>query len=128
MMYAFLYMGHIPISLATAVGVGLTYTLVALLRSLFARASDAEPGRRLSRTEALELWALTESIAARLGTRPVKTIFIVPGTEVAVTERGGTLTKVRGQAERALILGLGALPEMTRGQLRAILAHEYGHF
>jgi Zn-dependent protease with chaperone function len=126
--YAMLYIGHIPLGFAMAIGLGLLYTLAAVVRSLFARVDHSEPGRRLKPTEAPELWALTEAIAKRLETRPVQAIFITPGVEVAVTERGGTLSKLRGRAERALILGLGAMPGMTRGQLRSILAHEYGHF
>lgn len=35
---------------------------------------------------------------------------------------------MRGTAERCLILGIGSLEGMTRIQLSAILAHEYGHF
>ena len=35
---------------------------------------------------------------------------------------------MRDEAKRSLILGVGALEGMTRQQLRAVLAHEYGHF
>ena len=50
------------------------------------------------------------------------------GTEVAVIERGSVGQRMRDEAKRALILGVGALEGMTRQQLRAVLAHEYGHF
>jgi Zn-dependent protease with chaperone function len=58
----------------------------------------------------------------------VDAIYITPGPEIAVTERGELFKKLSGQGQRCLILGLGALNGMSQGQLRAILAHEYGHF
>jgi len=45
-----------------------------------------------------------------------------------VTERGTTTERLRDRGKRQLVLGLGVLEGMTDLQLRAILAHEYGHF
>jgi Zn-dependent protease with chaperone function len=87
-----------------------------------------DPGRILPREEAPQLWALAERVADRVGTRPADIIYLTPGTQVAVTERGGIGEQVSGHVHRGLILGLGALPGMTQGQLQALLAHEYGHF
>jgi Zn-dependent protease with chaperone function/Flp pilus assembly protein TadD len=126
--YAFLYAGQLPLGFTLSLLVAGGYTLIAILRSLFVRVNDGEPGRRLQRAEAPELWALLEAVAKHLKTNPVQAVYITPGVEVAVAERGGQWARLRGQTERALILGLGALPGLTRGQLRAILAHEYGHF
>jgi Zn-dependent protease with chaperone function len=67
-------------------------------------------------------------MAERVGTRAVDTVFVTPGTELAVFERGGLRSQLRGQAERCLILGIGVLDGMTIGQFNAVLAHEYGHF
>ncbi len=47
---------------------------------------------------------------------------------MAVTERGRIWQKMRGTAQRCLVVGLGMLPGMSVGQLQSILAHEYGHF
>jgi Zn-dependent protease with chaperone function len=118
----------VPVRLALILGVALVYTLVAIVRSLFIRYRAEEPGRPLTRDEAPALWALTATVADRLGTRPVDAIFVTPGAEIAVTERGGLLKELRGKGQRCLIVGLGALPGMTVGQFQAILAHEYGHF
>ena len=46
----------------------------------------------------------------------------------AVFERGSWWKGVRRESRRCLILGLGVLPGLTETQLKAILAHEYGHF
>ncbi|MBU0494559.1 MAG: M48 family metalloprotease [Chloroflexi bacterium] len=67
-------------------------------------------------------------MAQRLDTRPIAAIYVTPAAEIAVMERGGLWAKLRGAGQRTLILGLGALPGLTQGQLKAILAHEYGHF
>jgi Zn-dependent protease with chaperone function len=66
--------------------------------------------------------------AARLSLKPVDAILIAPGVEIYITEPGSLLAQLRGRSERQLVLGLGALPGLTRGQLRAVVAHEYGHF
>ena len=110
--------------------VGLTgfYTVAAIVRSLFTRLREAEPGRLLSRDESPRLWVRAEEIAKRVGTRPIDAVYVTPGVEVAVTERGGMLRKLRGQGQRCLIVGLGALRGMTQAEFSAVLAHEYGHF
>jgi Zn-dependent protease with chaperone function len=103
-------------------------TAYVLIRSVFFRLKEEEPGRLLSRAEASPLWALAESVAQAVHTRPVDVIYVTPGVEVGVSERGSLLKKLRGAGQRRLILGLGALPDMTQSQFQAILAHEYGHF
>jgi Zn-dependent protease with chaperone function len=45
-----------------------------------------------------------------------------------VLERGSMTARLRDRAQRSLLLGVGVLPGFTRKQLRAVLAHEYGHF
>jgi len=120
--------GRVPIRFTLMVVVGGGYTLFAVIRSAFVRFRDVDPGRPVTREEASGLWSLSDSLAASLGTRPVDSVYVTPGTAIGVMERGGTLTRLRGLGRRCLIVGLGALPGMTQGQFRAILAHEYGHF
>ncbi len=120
--------GQAPVELVVIVEILTFVALVLIFRSLFARSGEEEPGRRLTRKEAPELWALTESVARRVQTRPVGWIYVTPGTEIAVLERGGPLRKLAGRGRRCLLLGLGALPGLRRGQFESILAHEYGHF
>lgn len=61
-------------------------------------------------------------------TRPIEAIFITPGAEIAVMERGGSWQKLHGKGNRCLILGLAALPGLKMTAFKSILAHEYGHF
>jgi hypothetical protein len=63
-----------------------------------------------------------------VGTRPVDTVYLTPGTEVAVTERGGLIRQLRGTSERCLILGVAVLEGFDVSAFKAVLAHEYGHF
>ncbi|MEW5987678.1 MAG: M48 family metalloprotease [Chloroflexota bacterium] len=126
--YLFLQVGRIPVRLAIFVGLSALYTLVAIARSLFTRVKEGEPGRLLAPAEAPALWALTDEVASRVDSRPIEAIYVTAGTEIGVFERGGVAAKWRGLGQRCLILGLGALPGLTEGQFKAILAHEYGHF
>jgi Zn-dependent protease with chaperone function len=67
-------------------------------------------------------------VASRLETKAVDAIYVTPSAQIGVTEQGSLPQKLTGAGRRVLLLGLGALPGMTQSQLRAILAHEYGHF
>jgi Zn-dependent protease with chaperone function len=121
--------GWIPIKLVVLVVAGAGFTVWALARALFAgRGKDEDPGRRLQEAEAPALWSTLRQVAAEVGTRPVDAVFLTPGTEVAVGERGPMVARLRDHGRRHLILGIGVLGGMTQRQLRAVLAHEYGHF
>jgi len=127
--YGFMMLGRIPIKLVLIVGIVALVSVWSMLRSLFMRRGpDEDPGRPLTEGEAPALWALLREVAARVGTRPVDAVYMTLGTEVAVIERGSVRKRLRDAGKRSLILGVGALEGMTRQQLRAILAHEYGHF
>jgi Zn-dependent protease with chaperone function len=104
------------------------YTLAAVVRSLFVRVKNEDPGHAVTPEEMPALWELARAVAQRLNTRPVDAIFLTPGVEIGVFERGALRAMLRNQGQRYLILGMGALSGLTQGQLRAILAHEYGHF
>ena len=126
--YLFLLVGRVPVRIALFVLLAALFTLYSIVRSLFFRQREGDPGRPLSREEAPALWSLAERVAGEVDTRPIDAIYVSPTTELGVMERGGIWQKLRGGGERALVLGLGALPGMTQGQFQAILAHEYGHF
>lgn len=126
--YLFFALGRIPTRVVLWIGIGVLYTLYAIIRSVFTRVQDQEPGRLLTMAEAPGLWTLTGAVAEKLDTRPIQSIYVTPGTEIAVMEKGGMWKKWTGKGRRSLILGLGALPGLTQGPFKAILAHEYGHF
>ena len=126
--YIFSSIGAFPVQLSLVLVVMLVASLFAILRALFTRIKVVIPGRKLERVDAPELWQLVEQVAHKLEEQPVDAIYITPWVEIAVMERGSILQKLRGRGERHLLVGMGALSELTQGQLAAVLAHEYGHF
>lgn len=126
--YIFLLIGTIPIQLSLVLLLMLLASLFAIARALFSRTKDIPPGRQLYKKDAPELWRLVENVAQKLNIRPIDAIYLTPGTDIAVNEKGGILRKLRGAGRRNLILGMGMLPALNQGQFAAILAHEYGHF
>jgi len=126
--YLFLVVGRIPIKLGAMILIAVVVSLYALVRGIFSRAKDKDPGKLLPELEQPQLYGLLRDVAAELGTRPVEAVYLTPGTEVAVTERGGFFSTLSGRGRRSLILGVAVPDGMTEQQFRAIIAHEYGHF
>ena len=125
---ACLYVGHIPVRLVILAVIIAFVTIGSVIKSLFVRGRDEDPGDKLDLATQPRVKALLDEVAGRLGTRPVDNVYLTPGTEVAVVERGGLRKQMAGQTERCLILGIAVLEGMRIRALRAVLAHEYGHF
>ena len=126
--YGFLAVGSMPVKLVLIIVVVVLATLWSMLKSLFVRVTDEDPGERLDLRRHPRLRGLLGDVARRIGTRPVDNVYLTPGTELAVMERGGMGRQLRGRAERCLILGVGVLEGLKIGPFKAVLAHEYGHF
>lgn len=124
----FLWLGRLPIQLLLAVGVGALVTIYKMVQSLFVKVEHVESGRRLEPSEAPGLWRLVHEVAAAVDTRPVDEIRVTPGTDMAVYERGTSQEKERDQATRVLLIGVGLFEGFRQRALRAVVAHEYGHF
>jgi Zn-dependent protease with chaperone function len=127
-LYAVFSLGRIPVKLVLIVVAIVLVTLWSMLKSLLVRARDDDPGNRLDLRGHPRLRALLGDVARRVGTRPVDNVYLTPGTELAVMERGSMGRQLRGRAERCLILGVGVLEGLKVGPFKAVLAHEYGHF
>lgn len=128
LLYGFWELGRIPVKLVLPIGAIVVVTAWAMLKSLVIAAKDEDPGERLDLEAHPRLRELLDEVAEAIGTRPVDSVYLTPGTDVAVFERGGLWRQLRGETERCLILGVGVLDGFTLGPLRAVLAHEYGHF
>jgi Zn-dependent protease with chaperone function len=122
LIYGAFAIGHIPIKLVIIALVLIVVSIWSMIKSLFIRASDADPGMRLDLTRHPRLRALLDEVAARIGTRAVDNVYLTPGTEMAVMERG------KKSKERCLILGVAGLDGFAIRPLKAVLGHEYGHF
>jgi len=127
----FAAIGRIPVKLALIVGLAVLVSFYAVAKSLWAslvRGKAGDPGLRLDVAAQPRFGAALAEAAARVGTRPVDKVFLTPGTDAAVYEDGGMTRQLAGRTGRCLVLGIGLLEGMTQGQLKAVLAHEYGHF
>ena len=125
--YGFLVLGRIPIKLVVILVIGAIVTVYKMVQSLFVKVNSEDPGRSLGAEEAPGLWRLTREVAENLGTRPLDEIRVVPGTEMAVYERGSYRERREDLGRRILVMGLGLLPGFCQNPFRAVLAHEYGH-
>jgi Zn-dependent protease with chaperone function len=89
------------------------------------RARFVSPGPLLERAQAPALFAMLDELAARAGTAPPEEVYLSPLPDLAVSEVEGTLG-IGGR--RVLILGIPLLHWLSVQELRAVLAHELGHY
>ncbi|MGC4115535.1 MAG: M48 family metalloprotease [Myxococcales bacterium] len=77
-------------------------------------------------TDLPQLFALVDSVAKSMRTRSVNRIFLTEAPNACVFERGGFLFLVG--TRRYLVIGVPLLYSLSEDELRAVLAHEFGHF
>lgn len=123
LLYGIFAIGRIPVKLVIIIVVIAGVSLWSILKSLFIRVKDEDPGVRMDLAKEPKLRALLDDVAKRIGTRAVDNVYLTPGTDLAVMERGKGKPK-----ERCLILGIAALDGFALRPFRAVLGHEYGHF
>ncbi|MEU9150986.1 M48 family metallopeptidase [Streptomyces sp. NPDC048417] len=102
---------------------------IPVVRGMFMlRTPEGDGPVGLAVTEAAEprLWALVRELAVATGTRAPDTIVLTGDVNAAVSENPRLLGLRPGP--RSLYLGVPLLTGLTEAQLRAVLAHEYGHF
>lgn len=124
------YLGQIPIKLVLIVGFVALVSVWSIGKSLVAlfRNKEKDPGEELDLSEEPKLASVLRGVAADLDTRPIDRVFVTQGTDLAVYERGGPITTLRGNGERCLILGVGLLDGFQLRPFKSVIAHEYGHF
>ncbi|MEV5742375.1 M48 family metallopeptidase [Microbispora rosea] len=90
--------------------------------------SRPEPptGLPLPADRAPMLWATVRELAAEARTRIPEEIWLTAEVNAAVQEESRLLGLAGGR--RRLYVGLPLLQTMTVGQMRAVLAHELGHY
>lgn len=84
------------------------------------------PGLVLTEQRAPYLWAEVRALAAAVGTRTPDEIRLVGEVNAAVSENAKLLGLRPGR--RHLYIGLPLAQALTVSQLRAVLAHELGHY
>jgi heat shock protein HtpX len=83
------------------------------------------PGPRLRREQHPRLFDEIESVAQATGQVMPAEVYLVGDLNAWVSQRGG----VMGLGSRRIMgLGLPLMRTLTRSQMRAVIAHEFGHF
>jgi Zn-dependent protease with chaperone function len=125
-----LYVGQVPYRLLFFVGLAALVSLYAIAQSLVTllRYKEKDPGEEIQLDGEPALAEMLRGVAEDMGTRPIDRVFVTPGTEMAVYERGSALSSMRGKGERCLVLGIGLLEGFSLRGFQSVLAHEYGHF
>lgn len=120
--------GWLPIKLLLIAGIAAFATVWATIKSAFVRVEEKAIGTELGEREHPRLRALLAKVAKKIETREPDEVRLTIGTELAVTERAGSFKEARGRGKRTLLLGVALLDGMTVRELKALIAHEMGHF
>jgi Zn-dependent protease with chaperone function len=84
-----------------------------------------DPGVPLTEANQPELWKLVREVASDAGQAPPAQLFLAEDVNAFVTERD---SRLGFGGKRVLGIGLPLMHVLTVPQLRAVLAHEFGHF
>ncbi|MBK3626338.1 M48 family metalloprotease [Streptomyces sp. MBT49] len=106
-------------------------TAVAILRGMlaFVRAGRLGPvphAVAITPQDQPELWEQVRAAAEVVGERPPEEVYLVAEVNAGVAEQSRLLGLLSGR--RRMLLGVPLLAGMTVPRLRAILAHEFGHY
>jgi Zn-dependent protease with chaperone function len=77
---------------------------------------------RLKPAQFVELHRMQQQVAGALRVLPADELWMSPGTELGIGE-----TRIEGRKVRFLVVGLGLVRILSAAELRAALAHEFGH-
>ncbi|MFE7762067.1 M48 family metallopeptidase [Streptomyces sp. NPDC057438] len=120
---------HAPSGVAAKLYVVSVLLAIPLVRGLFMlRTPKGEDPPGLAVTEAEEpgLWRAVRDLAEAVGTRAPSRIVLTADVNAAVSEDARLLGLLAGA--RHLYLGVPLAQGLTEAQLRAVLAHELGHY
>jgi Zn-dependent protease with chaperone function len=127
-LYLVFMLPRIPIKLiaiVVVVGGGLAW---AVLNSIFASTGRGGFGLVKTASECPRLHETVRTVAQLVDTPPVDEIYLAPGSAIGVHQEGRGPFGIFGVKRRVLTLGMSMMRYLTISELKAILAHEYGHF
>lgn len=116
--------GSAAIKVALAAGFMVAAAVAAVRTALAAR--PAPRGAPLTRADQPELWREIDELAVLAGTRTPDDVRLTPDVNAGVWEEPNLLGLRAGP--RHLEIGLPLLAGLSAGELRAVLAHELGHY
>jgi Zn-dependent protease with chaperone function len=101
--------------------------VLAIAYGVFFRTREGPPhGMVLSEEDQPRLWALAREVAALGSTRDVDEIRLAPEVNASVSDSSTWLGLRRGT--RRMFVGAPLLVALDESQVRAVLAHEFGHY
>lgn len=102
--------------------------LWAIVRSLFVFSRSQAPTRlEISEADAPELYSLIKEISASAGEKMPRHVYVSPDVNACVFY-DKPFASIFSQGRKNLEVGLGLLFGLNKQELKAIIAHEYGHF
>jgi Zn-dependent protease with chaperone function len=118
----FVYAERLHLKLAAGCVLG----ALAILWSVIPRRDKfVTPGPRLDPAKHPRLFAQLNSVAGATGQAMPRDVYVVSDVNAWVSERGGVMGL---GSERIMGLGLPLMRVLKISELRAVLAHEFGHF
>jgi len=116
-----------PIAVWAGTGNGNLWATIAMVGAGFAilrsivpeRDSFEPPGPELTREEHPQLHEVLDAVARDVGEPPADAVYLDLAVNAAVLEHG---------RRRIMLLGLPLLATLDVDELRAVVAHEYGHY
>lgn len=84
-----------------------------------------DPGPKLSAEEHPHLFTLLSEVAQATGQRMPRDVFLVPDVNAWVAQRGGIMGF---GSHRVMGIGFSLLQTISPAELRAVIAHEFGHY
>ncbi len=111
---------------ALLLGVGMWIAAGVIAWSIIPRIDRfTPPGPELVRGDAPALFDVIADVARATGQAEPRHVYLVPDVNAFVTERGGVMGL---GSQRVMGVGLPLLELLTVAELRAVIAHEFGHF
>ena len=98
--------------------------IAAILRALWVKAAPPK-GITVTRAEAPGLFAMLDEVRARVGGPKADTVLVAPEFNAAIVQR--PRLGVFGWHRNYVVIGLPLLRALSRDEVMAVIAHEYGH-
>ncbi|MFF7389535.1 M48 family metalloprotease [Streptomyces scabiei] len=120
---------HAPSGVAAKLYLVSVLLAIPLVRGLFMLRTpkgEEPPGLPVTEADEPALWRTVRELADQVGTRAPSRIVLTADVNAAVAEDARLLGLLPGP--RRLYLGVPLLQGLTEAQLRAVLAHELGHY
>jgi len=131
-LYGFLgisYLQSVPIGILIGLAVVAIGTTIAILIGfyyLFFPPRIKILSVEIKKGEQKRLWELINKLANEIKAKPINKILITPDPGIGVYLEGGLPSAIFG-GKRVLKIGIPSIHNLTVGEFKAILAHEYGH-